>query len=329
MPKVIDTQMRYPDSSSFTWRTKLATASMIDKTKHSITQVFDPNPAPSMRNKAVLSFVGTGFGGRVQDASSYTITQSVRALGQDNFTGGRIQTSGVRADGSSCLATPAPSIVVSELYGNADFANVLQKNGTILRDCGPPATGPTNMSWKAYTGTHLSTTYLSSVPGAGPAMCNEVFKPQTKSHFVDTQPAIKLHKVGVLPRGSLTGDGRSNFGAQETVVFPPGDTSYTKGTIKDSQGNVVAKDIVPVLIHSAVPYNPEFAKLIFAPTGPQSGGGYLPGSRAPKVGGASPPIKRGINHRGWASPLKAVPRIKSPEKGSNQPPTPPFLVRKL
>jgi len=121
-PRVIDTQMRYPDASAYTWRVKLAATAVNQRTAHVITNVQNPNPAPTMHQKQVMSYPGSGFGGRVQDASSYTLAQGASALNHDTFRASngtrRIQTVTTTSGGHCLTRTPA-SQVVSEL-GNAE-----------------------------------------------------------------------------------------------------------------------------------------------------------------------------------------------------------------
>jgi len=155
-PQVIDIQMRMPDASSYTWRKKMEASSVFQPTNHVINNVFDPGHSPVLRSRAAQSFKGTGFGGRVQDASTYTMGVSATAVGRDNFTGPRIQTVTVRPDGT-CLSTPPASQVVSE-EGNFDGS-----------------TSGLNMGYKQ--------------------TCAE-FNPLTKSYFVDTIPEIKTRKIG-------------------------------------------------------------------------------------------------------------------------------------
>lgn len=166
-PVVLDTQMRLPDASSFTWRTKLANT-VVDHRTHAINNTIDPS-VPNARQKAVVSYPSSGFGGRVPDASSYTMGQAARALGQDNFSLHRIQTSPVSA-GGGCLTRPPASQVVSQ-YGNAE--------GSVAG---------------------LNMGYVTT--------CNDGFHPLTKSYFVDTIPELKTRKIGVESRDPDDGVGR-------------------------------------------------------------------------------------------------------------------------
>jgi hypothetical protein len=158
-PKVIDTQMRLPDASSFTWRTKLANT-VVDMRTHVITNTNDPS-VPNVASKAVVSYPSSGFGGRVPDASTYTMGQAARALGRDNFSLNRIQTNTVSA-GGGCLTRPPASQVVSQA-GNAE--------GSVAG---------------------LNMGYVTT--------CNDGFHPLTKSYFVDTIPDLKTRKIGVQSR---------------------------------------------------------------------------------------------------------------------------------
>jgi len=116
-PKVIDTQMRLPDASSFTWRTKMATASVYRPTDHVMTNVQDPRVTPVLRSNRPVVYKGTGQGGKVPDATTYTLGLGASALGQDSFNAGRVVLSG--GTGVNCLTRPPPSQVVNE-NGNAE-----------------------------------------------------------------------------------------------------------------------------------------------------------------------------------------------------------------
>ena len=156
-PKVIDTSMRLPDASSYTWRKKMASNIASNPSydrKHVINNVADPSLTPNFYTKKP----GIGFsyaGGRVKDASDYTLGLGAASIGQDVF-GGKLY----RNVGSDCqLAHPPASQVVNQ-YGNVQG----QTSG-------------------------LNMGYVST--------CTSGFQPQSKSYFVDTIPDIKLHKIGV------------------------------------------------------------------------------------------------------------------------------------
>lgn len=277
MPKVIDTQMRLPDASSFTWRTKLGATSVNRRTDHVMNNTQDPRSSPSLVDKRAMSYVGTGFGGKVQDASSYTLSLGARSIGNDVFTGGRIQTNtqSTSIDSATgkarCLVSTPASQVVNQ-NGNADHDT-----------------------------TGLNMAYVLRQP-YGPAMCYTRFNPLSESQFVDTLPAIKTKKMGVLPVGSETSGGRdTNAGAQGTIVAI---NTYTSGNVKDASGNVIPNANQPYNTYSEPPYNPAKALFVTSPTGPQVGGERFPGARASKVGGATPLAKRMITHRGWANPTR-------------------------
>jgi len=157
-PKVIDTSMRLPDASSYTWRKKMASNIASNPSydrKHVINNVTDPSVTPNFYTKIPVS--GSSYaGGRVKDASDYTLGLGAASIGQDRF-GGKIYQN---MPGVSCqLAYPPASQVVNE-YGNIE--------------------GDTS---------GLNMGYVST--------CTSEFQPQSKSYFVDTIPDIKLHKIGV------------------------------------------------------------------------------------------------------------------------------------
>lgn len=279
-PKVIDTQMRLPDASSFTWRTKLAATNVNRRTDHIINNVQDPSTTPTLNSKSIMSYVGTGFGGKVQDASSYTMSLGARSVGQDDFSSGKIITSGVNSSGR-CLASTPASQVVSE-NGNAD--------GSIRG---------LNMG---YTAQVTPTGTIANVVGT----CTQTYNPQAKSYFVDTIPDVKFHKSGTAPEvGVQTAGGLQNV--QNPINCVTTNTSGAQGV----------KAIQPYNSYSARPYNHATALFVTSPTGPQGGGGDTFGSRAPKVGGAVPPVKHAITHRGWGGRNRTnIPYPRVPPTGA-------------
>ena len=170
-PSVIDTKLKLPDASSFTWRTKMATSSVYRPTDHVMTNVQDPRVTPVLNSKQPIVYKGNGFGGKVQDASTYTLGLSARALGQDSFVGPKIVNGG--GNGNECRATPPASQVINE-RGNAN---------------------------RSTSGLNMG--YLASCNGIftpGISAVAPPFNPLTKSHFVDTIPDIKTNKIGISSR---------------------------------------------------------------------------------------------------------------------------------
>jgi hypothetical protein len=156
-PSIISTQIRLPDASSYTWRKKLGSTQIFNPTNHAITNVNDPGHSPNFHQKAVSSYKGTGFGGRVRDASTFTLSRSATSIGNDDFTRGRIQTVTTNASGKCLASTPASQIVNQNGNSNGSKAGL-------------------NMG------------YVTD--------CAAEFQPLTKSYFVDTHPDIKNNKVG-------------------------------------------------------------------------------------------------------------------------------------
>lgn len=297
-PKIINTQMRMPDASSFTWRTKLAATSVNRRTDHVINNSQD-TPAPRLFSPAVMGYGGSGFGGRVQDASSYTLSLSARALGNDNFSRGQIRTVTINSSGG-CLASTPASQVVSE-FGNAD-GDVSGLNMGYMRQMyvviGPSSPAP------------LVTVCQTELDTAQ-------FRPQTKSQFVDTIPELKTRKIGVGVRDPGDGLGRQNV--QNAFLCS---STNTLGDIKGQE-----KSDQPFNSYSALPNNSVGSgsnvvhrSFITGIQGPQVGGSQFFGGRADKAGLALNRPAGGINHRGWASPT----RIPHPYMGAigNQPSAP-------
>ena len=124
--------------------------------KHAINNVADPSVTPNFYTKEPIP----GFsysGGRVKDASDYTLGLSAASIGQDRFDGGKIYRN---IPGVSCQLTYPPA------------SQVVNQSGNIQGE-----TSGLNMG------------YVST--------CTAEFQPQSKSYFVDTIPDIKLHKIGV------------------------------------------------------------------------------------------------------------------------------------
>jgi hypothetical protein len=266
-PVIIDRRMSMPDASSYTWRKKLETSRVFDPTTHVITNVFDPGHSPVFNRKQIVSYKGTGFGGRVQDASTYTLTKSATAIGRDVFTLEKIQTNPKNVDGECLVRTPASQIVGEQ--GNAD-GNKIGLNMGYVSDCTP------------------------------------IFRPLTKSHLVDTIPEIKTRKVGYGRIPTRTGQG-SDYG-QNPLVCSTTSTTGTQKSAADPPGNEFgiadAKDLIPANLHSPRPLKNDFFNNI---TGPQVGGGNMPGQRAPKVGGALRKIPNVQGQHGFAGYSPTVP----------------------
>jgi len=281
-PVVIDTQMRMPDASSFTWRTKMAATSVNQRSKHVINNTFDPSSTPYLRHQ-VLSFPGNGFGGKVQDASSYTLSLGSTSLGRDNFSSGKIVTNTVNSSGS-CLTRPPASQVVSE-FGN-----------------GESSTSGLNMG---YTRQQTVNGVVDNV-----GVCTSKFFPLTKSYFVDTIPELKTRKIGSSPQVVSTQTAGGLQVVQDPIVCTTTDTIVGKGFVVDSNGiNLpILKDTIPFNSYSAPPNNSigsganlVHGRFVTSRTGPQTGGGNTPGSRAAIVGGVTLLKKRSITHRGVAT----------------------------
>lgn len=277
-PKVIDTQMRLPDASSYTWRKKLAATTVNRRTDHVINNSQD-TPAPRLFSPAVMGYAGSGFGGKVQDASSFTLAQGARSIGQDNFTSGRIRTITVNSSGECLAQTPASQVVSQS--GNADG----MRSGL-------------NMGY-----TRQTTATGATIDNVG--VCTAQFRPLTQSQFVDTIPDLKTRKIGVQSRApDYLGRQIVQNTINCTTTNTAGDTKSRTAVDSAGIGAVGPKVTVPFNLHSEPPHNPEKGKFITGIQGPQVGGGIIPGSRAPKVGGVSVIRKGAITHRGWANPSR-------------------------
>jgi hypothetical protein len=116
------------------------------------------------------------------------------------------------------------------------------------------------------------------------------------------------------------GDGLGRQVVQRAIVCK---TTNTTGDA-DENGDLRQKDTQPFNSYSVRPNNvvgsvPNLVhgSFITSPTGPQTGGGNTPGSRAAIVGGVSVKPKGSITHRGWANPtINSYPRARVPPRGA-------------
>jgi hypothetical protein len=262
-PNVIDNRMQFSDASSYIWRKRLSAASVRRPTDHVITNVNDPAVVPNFNSKIPLVYTGTGFGGKVMDASDYIATLGATPIGRDSF--GPVKTV-LGPTNNVCLAAPPASQVVSE-YGNTDRK-----------------TSGLNMG---YTDTCA------------------VFTPQTKSYFVDTIPAIKTGKVGVIAK---SGASKGNQNTLPSVCT----TTNTSGAPMNPDGTLMGKDDKSPNLH---PVGPKKTDFLTAITGPQVSANGARG-RAPKVGAALERPKYGERHHGRAWGPRPYPAAFNPPTGA-------------
>ena len=123
---IIDRRQRLGDASNYIQRTKLGASWIQGSTDHVINNQSDPFLPTAVTNsqanrKMPIKFPGTGAGGRVQDASLYTLTRGARAVGADIFS----STKTVQRESIPCAirASPAPSVIVNA-GGNFDGRTV-------------------------------------------------------------------------------------------------------------------------------------------------------------------------------------------------------------
>jgi hypothetical protein len=306
-PVLIDARMKMPDASSFTWRTKLAATSINRRTDHVINNSQD-TPAPRLFSPAAMGYQGSGFGGRVQDASSFTLAQSALSLRRDVFAGpsGRHRTPTNASE--QCLTFPPASQVVSE-FGNSE-----KRSTTVVEES---SLAGLNMGY--------SRQRIGNREAAGQVgQCTSNFAPQTKSFFVDTIPELKLHKVGTAPQPVTTQSAGGRQNVQNRVSCPSGRTTTTGvgKTILPLQQD--PKDHVQFNSYSPLPNNSfgsgqnvVHRSFVTGIQGPQVGGQTTGGVRADKVGGASPLIKHSITHRGWGGQTRTpYPHPRVPPTGA-------------
>lgn len=125
-PRIIDRRLALGDASTYTERTKLGASWIQRPTDHVINNQSDPFLPTAVRvdqanRKMPISYPGTGAGGRVQDASLFTLTRGAAAVGADIFSSTKtVQRESI----PPCIrATPAPSVIVNA-GGNFDGQTV-------------------------------------------------------------------------------------------------------------------------------------------------------------------------------------------------------------
>jgi hypothetical protein len=121
-PRIIDRRQRLGEASNYIQHTKLGASWIQGSTNHVINNQSDPFLPTAIRidqanRKMPIKFAGSGAGGRVQDASSFTLSRGARAVGADIFSSTKtVQRESI----PPCIrATPAPSLVINE-FGNFD-----------------------------------------------------------------------------------------------------------------------------------------------------------------------------------------------------------------
>lgn len=176
-PKIVDKRMNLGDASTYTWRTKLAHTNVIRPTDHVITNASDPFLVQTGSKRPVV-YAGSGQGGKVQDASSFTLSLGAASIGQDSFSSTKQQIGG--GSGNNCLASPAPSLIINQ-NGNYDGNKVGLNMGSQTR-------------------------------------CHQRYEPLSQSHFVDTLPDLQTHKIdGNLPAACTTTYTKGNWTPKHEV----------------------------------------------------------------------------------------------------------------
>lgn len=180
-PRIFDRRERLGEASNYIQRTKLGASWIQGSTNHVINNQnnpFVPNPSTS---KMPIKFSGSGAGGRVQDASMFTLTQAARSVKED-----KNRFSSVKTVQEYCVrASPAASLVVKNGL-NYDGLKGGDFNGT---DFGG-----------------LNTGYQVPCP---------LFQPQGNTQLVVRNPA--LDRLGVTSRESWDGATGTNYGVQNPI----------------------------------------------------------------------------------------------------------------
>ena len=286
-----------PDASSFTWRTKLAATQVNRRSDHVINNSQD-TPAPRLFSPQVMSYAGSGFGGRVQDASSYTMSVSHTSINRDVLSrpdGNKFRSPTLASQ--QCLTFPPASQVVNQ-SGNYD--------------------GNTSGLNMGYTTQYINGVAVANTVG----VCTQRFFPQTKSHFVDTIPDLKTRKIGTTKSNGRYGDTQIVQNAITCTTTNTSGATKTQAVDGNGIGLQDQKADVPFSSYSPPPQNyvGSYANAVHGPfvtgiQGPQVGGQNNGGVRADKVGGVTLLVKHNISHRGWGG------RTRMPYPWPRVPPT--------
>jgi hypothetical protein len=180
---IFDRRERLGEASNYIQRTKLGASQIQGSTEHVINNQNNPFvPIPSTKKKPA-KYGGSGAGGRVQDASLFTLTRGARAVREDYFS----STKTVQRVLVPCAdrATPAPSLVV-RAGGNFDGNRGGDFNGT---DFGG-----------------LNTGYQVPCP---------LFQPLGNTQLVVRNPA--LDRLGVQSREAWNGALGTHYGSQNPL----------------------------------------------------------------------------------------------------------------
>lgn len=123
---IIDRRQKLGDASNYIQRTKLGASWIQGSTDHVINNSLNTSYPRAVTNtqanrKMPIKYAGSGAGGRVQDASLYTLTRGAAAIGADIFS----STKTVQREFIPCAirASPAPSLVVTT-SGNFDGSRI-------------------------------------------------------------------------------------------------------------------------------------------------------------------------------------------------------------
>jgi hypothetical protein len=182
---IFDRRQRLGDASNYIQRTKLANSWIRRPTDHVINNQSDPFVPNPSKSKAPRSFVGSGAGGRVQDASLFTLSRGARAIGADIFS----STKTVQRELVPCAdrATPAPSLVV---------ANGLNFDGNRGGDYNPVS--------NSFGGLN-----------SGYAEPCSLFRPLGNTQLVVRNPV--LDRLGVQARSAWNGAAGTHYGSQNPL----------------------------------------------------------------------------------------------------------------
>jgi hypothetical protein len=184
-PRIFDRRMALGEASTFIERTKLGASWIQGSTNHVINNQSDPFLPTAIRidqanRKMPIKFAGSGAGGRVQDASMFTLTRGARSVKNDTF-------SSVKTVQEYCVrASPAASLVV--------------RNG---------------LNYDGLKGGDYNGTDYGGINSGYAEPCS-LFRPQGNTQLVVRNPA--LDRIGVTSRETWNGALGTNYGVQNTTL---------------------------------------------------------------------------------------------------------------
>lgn len=217
--KIVDTREN-TDASTYTWKLKIQNSAVYDPSRTVLTNVFDPW-YPTGKLQKVQSFPGSGLGGKVPDASSWTLYQGHSGAGAARKTGK------VTLDGLCCANTQAPSLVVAN--GQNAYGQSLAGVGYT----GVPAGMPRAVAGCCTAEPHNAATLGPSVmvDTATGLKLKTVDPAECPSQFTPAIHTVKEKHSLPLPADPLTYKDRLNYSPSLDMPYKQGAAVRNKYTV--------------------------------------------------------------------------------------------------